>query len=138
MSYLIDHYLIDKHCIDRLVSDYLKYNQLVIGVDFDDTIYDTYKKDRTHNIVINTLKKAQTLGCVLCVWTANKNDQLVKQRWEEIGLTINYYNESPIILHSAQVKPYFSILLDDRAGLNSATTCLHHALEQIEKQRKQQ
>lgn len=133
MSYPIDHYLIHKNCVDRLVSDYCKYGQLVIGVDFDDTIYDTYKKQRTHDIVISTLRKAQALNCKLCVWTANNNEKLVRERWSELDLTIDHYNESPIVIHSNQVKPYFSLLLDDRAGLNSAITALHDALQIIQK-----
>jgi N-acetyl-gamma-glutamyl-phosphate reductase len=58
-------------------------------------------------------------NCTLCVWTANVNEELVRTTWAQLALKIDYYNESPLKLFNT-AKPYFNILLDDRAGLDSA------------------
>lgn len=132
-SITTDHYLIHEHCVQRLVEEYRKHNGLIIGVDFDDTIYDTHHNNYTHNAVIMLLRLAQSLGCTLCVWTANADEERVRSRWTELGLVIDYYNESPVKFHANQTKPYFNLLLDDRAGLSSAVTSLYFTLMTIEK-----
>ena len=105
----------------RLIDEYEKHQNIIIGVDFDDTINDTFNRGHV-NIpeLVSMLKDLQTtFNCTLCVWTANINEELVRTTWANLGLTIDYYNESPLKLFNP-AKPYFNILLDDRAGLDSA------------------
>lgn len=105
----------------RLIDEYERHSNVIIGVDFDDTINDTFNRGHV-NIpeLVSMLKDLQTtFNCTLCVWTANLNEELVRTTWANLGLTIDYYNESPIKLFNP-AKPYFNILLDDRAGLDSA------------------
>lgn len=105
----------------RLIDEYEKHSNIIIGVDFDDTINDTFNRGHV-NIpeLVSMLKDLQTtFNCTLCVWTANINEELVRTTWANLGLTIDYYNESPLKLFNP-AKPYFNILLDDRAGLDSA------------------
>ena len=115
-----DPYCNQHRAAERLYAEYTKYGNLIIGVDFDDTIYDCHANDYVFPATTDVLKEAQALGCKLCVWTANADKALVHSVWADLGLTINYYNESPIKFHDDQVKPYFNLLLDDRAGLGDA------------------
>ncbi len=126
-----DPYKHKRRTVTRLVAEYKKHGSLIIGVDFDDTIYDCHDQGFTFPETIRLLQEAQDLGCKLCVWTANQDELLVFTTWANLGLRINYYNESPVVLHKYQVKPYFNLLLDDRAGLHSAIKTLRLALKQI-------
>lgn len=117
---IADPYCYRYRAAERLYAEYTKHGNLIIGVDFDDTIYDCHANGYVFPATIDVLKEAQALGCKLCVWTANADKALVHSVWADLGLTINYYNESPIKFHDDQVKPYFNLLLDDRAGLGDA------------------
>ena len=107
--------------VTRLISEYERHKNIIIGVDFDDTINDTF--ERGHIGIPGLVAMLQQLqsefNCTLCVWTANINEELVRTTWANLGLTIDYYNESPLKLFNP-AKPYFNILLDDRAGLDSS------------------
>lgn len=125
--------------IERLIEEYWKHNNLVIGVDFDDTIRDTFGRGlRNIEKLVKKLKALQRdFNCTLCVWTANADEALVRKSWEEKGLNVDYYNESPIKKpHFNSVKPYFNVLLDDRAGLDSSYRQIKVLLKVLKKQRK--
>ena len=126
-----DPYCDSYRATERLYAEYVKHGNLIIGVDFDDTIYDCHANDYVFPATIDVLKEAQALGCKLCVWTANADIALVYSVWADLGLTINYYNESPFKFHDDQVKPYFNLLLDDRAGLGDALYSLIMVIERI-------
>ena len=119
--------------LTRLIFEYYEHQGLIIGVDFDDTLYDYHNRGFTFPRTISILRKAQELNCKLCVWSATDDRARVESVWKEHGLNIDYYNESPVVLSKAQVKPYFNILLDDRAGLVSAVETLYQVLKYIEK-----
>jgi len=107
--------------ITRLIEEYKRHNSLIIGVDFDDTINDTFNRGLDISGIVYLLQRLQSeFNCILCVWTANQNEELVRSKWEELGLKIDYYNTSPLADKFPGPKPYFNILLDDRAGLYSA------------------
>ena len=130
-----DPYCDPYRAIERLYAEYVKHGNLIIGVDFDDTIYDCHANGYEFPTTIDALKEAQALGCKLCVWTANADKALVHSVWADLGLTINYYNESPIKFHDDQVKPYFKLLLDGRAGLGDALDSLIMVIERIKANR---
>ena len=108
---------------DRLISEYAAHKNIIIGVDFDDTIDDSVHNRGNTSIpyIVYVLGKLQKeYNCTLCVWTANQNKDKVVNRWNELGLRIDYYNESPLSKKFPGPKPYFNVLLDDRAGLDSS------------------
>ena len=111
----------NKLAVTRLISEYERHQNIIIGVDFDDTINDTFNRGNLGiSVLVGMLHKLQSeFNCTLCVWTANVNEELVRTTWSDLGLTIDYYNESPLKLFNP-AKPYFNILLDDRAGLDSS------------------
>ena len=123
-----DPYVSEFRSAERLCAEWKRHGSIIIGVDFDDTIYDCHSKGFVFPYTISTIKRAQKLGAKLCVWTANANKDLVDSVWNKLELKYDYYNESPIVLHDNQIKPYFNLLLDDRAGLESALHILNRTM----------
>ena len=127
---ITDPYTNEFRAAARLLNEWKKHNSIVIGVDFDDTIYDCHSNGFEFPHTVTTLKRAQSLGAKLCVWTANADKELVERTWSKLGLAYDCYNRSPIVLHENQVKPYFNLLVDDRAGLGSALHVLNLTMVQ--------
>lgn len=117
----------------RLITEYERHNNIIIGVDFDDTINDTFNKGHVNiPVLVDVLKQLQQdFNCTLCVWTANQDESKVRTRWEELGLRIDHYNTSPLADKFPGPKPYFNILLDDRAGLDSSSRVVINLLKHL-------
>lgn len=115
---------------ERLVSEYVNHDFLVIGVDFDDTIRD-FDTGLVINPVVELLKEARKHNCILCLYTCREEKRLVEATkfCEKIGLEMDYINSSPIILHTR--KPLFNILLDDRAGLVESYNLLKKFIDDV-------
>lgn len=116
---------------NRLMQEYLKYDTLYIGFDFDNTIwdYDNYgdnyedNPDAVHWEIVELLKNCKKVGMKLCLWTSCqiKKDEIIKSHLcKEWGIEPDYINWSP--LSPGATKPHFNLLLDDRAGLED---CMH-------------
>lgn len=88
----------NKLSTSRLIKEYEAHNNIIIGVDFDDTLFDTHDRKLQHiSFLVGLLSQLQKdFNCPLCVWTANVDEQLVRSTWATLGLTIDYYNESPL------------------------------------------
>lgn len=128
-----DPFLDKQTCINRLYQDYQRHNSLVVAFDFDNTVYDFHNKQYTFPKVISLLKECQTNNLELFCFTANKNYQLVTEHLECIGLYNIPINESSVDVGSLS-KPYFNVLLDDRAGLHDAYVQLSEVLILIKEQ----
>lgn len=121
----------------RLLSDYNKYGNLVIGFDFDNTIYDYNHSgfcEEGYDEIINLLKRAQeVLNYTMCLYTSETDSEKLKWKIDYIknlGIKVKYINCSPLSLKA--IKPHFSILLDDRAGLESAYDTLKFVVDEVE------
>jgi len=117
----------------RLYTEWKKYNGIIIGVDFDDTINDFHEKGFTYPKAIHAIQKAQAMGCTICSWTANADETAVRTKFESLGIAIDYYNTSPVMFEGTP-KPYFNLLLDDRAGLGQALDSLEACMSLITKE----
>lgn len=123
--------------VERLVKEYRLYNNLIIGFDFDCTIFDYHKNGLNVQPVINLLKRASDNGLTMCLHTLclNYSDvQTKKDYCNSLGINVDYINESPILKKSFptdRTKPFYSILLDDRAGLPSTFDILTKTLNII-------
>lgn len=123
-----DPYCSHARVMHRLKEELKKYEFLIIGFDFDDTIYDYHNKGYSYNDVINLLKQAKSLGFILCLYTVEPDKE--KLQWKinyckNLGIEPDYVNKSPVMIGTT--KPFFNILLDDRAGLY----CSYLALKEI-------
>jgi len=103
------------------------HNTIIVGVDFDDTIFplstNNYIIERCSKVVelIKSLKDVITI----CLYTVADNQSIAykKQLMKEWEIPAAYVNESPVTLGNG-AKPYFNILLDDKAGLNETIEIL--------------
>jgi hypothetical protein len=119
------------HRVTKLVNQYNQHNSLVIGVDFDFTLYDP-ETDTIHQELVDLLHLAQDKNCILCLWTANTERlQYIIGKCAQAGLYFSYINESPITIAGGSTKPHFNILLDDTAGLGQAIEILELTLKEI-------
>lgn len=114
----------------RLVSDYMNYGNLIVGVDFDDTIRD-YETGKIIDEVVDLLKEASRNNFIICLYTCREDRKLVEALnfCKGIGLQIDYVNCSPVL--PGLRKPFFNILLDDRAGLVDTTELLKNIINDI-------
>ena len=125
-----DRYIKYTQCFDRLLIEYKKYNSLLIAFDFDNTVFDCLQVDDTFPMMEELLKRSKQIGCKLILFTVNENEALDKaiQYCQDRGYAPDYVNESPIMNTR---KPFYNLLLDDRAGLGEATKLLSDLLETI-------
>lgn len=118
----------------RLLVEYEKYGKLYVAFDFDNTIFDYHNNGGDYSQVINLLKECSELGFTLILFTSN--DDVTKHNWmkeycSHFSIKVDYVNENPIVLNTK--KPYYNILLDDRAGLESAWCSLSYVVETIKR-----
>lgn len=126
------------NCLDRLKSEYSIHGNLIIGFDFDDTVFALHDNISV-NSVVKLLQEAKQLGLTLCLWTGVDSEKELKYKKEIcklIGIEPDYVNSSPIMLGTT--KPYFNLLLDDRAGLGTAAYLLIQILDFIKIYNKEQ
>ena len=123
-------------CKRRLLEEYKKYGRLIVAFDFDNTIFDYHNNEGDYSEVIHLLNRCYKLGFYLVLFTCEENliELQAKQRQtaEILGLDENfklYINKSPIFTKSE--KPYYNILLDDRAGLEESYEILKYVVDEI-------
>lgn len=118
------------NCCERLKNELDKHGKLVIGFDFDNTIFDVHNRGGSYNEVINILKECKQRGWILCLFTAELREDWLKWKVDyckHFGIEPDYINESPLIPGTR--KPFFNLLLDDRAGLEGAYLILRTVLD---------
>lgn len=131
-----DPYFNKTKSIERLFNDYLVHGNLIVAFDWDDTIFDYHNKGFKYPAMIAILKQCQDLGFKLILFTGSEGYRLalINIKCHELGLNIKYINESPIMKENR--KPYYNILLDDRAGLGEAYYILTETIKLIKKGKK--
>jgi len=115
-----DRYLDLYENVDRLVKDFKAHNSLFIAFDFDNTIWDFHKVGDTYPKLKKLLKFLSGKDeFKLILFTGNEGEKLdqIIRSCEAMTIHPDYINSSPIM---KTTKPYYNILLDDRAGLNDA------------------
>jgi beta-phosphoglucomutase-like phosphatase (HAD superfamily) len=114
-----DRYLNISENVKRLLKDYKKHNNIFVAFDFDNTVYDFHKIGDTFPKIENLLRELKQKNITLILFTGNegaKLDTIIKY-CKNNGYEPTFINENPIMKTR---KPYYNILLDDRAGLNDA------------------
>ena len=74
----MDFYLNKKNTYQRLVTEFEKYESLVVAFDFDNTVYDFHHVGLEFTDVISLLRDLKKIGCYLIVFTANEDETFVK------------------------------------------------------------
>lgn len=126
-----DPYISLVRCARRLANEYERHGTLYVAFDFDNTVYDYHNQGYEFDRVESILKDCKEYGLKLILFTAKETqdelDQCVSY-CKKRGYEPDYVNESPIMKTS---KPYYNILLDDRAGLESAASILEEVIHCI-------
>lgn len=125
----------DKYLLNRLKCEYHKYKKLVIGFDFDNTIFDVHNEGIDCSDIISLLQEAKKIGFILCLYTAELRSDWLDWKvkyCEHFGIKPDYVNESPLL--QGTDKPFFNLLLDDRAGLQSAFSILQKVIKYAEEE----
>ena len=132
----MDYYLSTTNCVNRLVREWKTYKKLIIAVDFDGTIYDTYGEGRVFNDVINLLKRCAKIGAYFIVFTCRRDDEqhIIIDCLNENNLPYDKINDNVEFTMVTGRKVYYNIFLDDRAGLLSAYEILSDAVTIMEKE----
>lgn len=130
----VNYWSDDRLSIERLKQEYKLHHTLVIGFDFDNTIYDSHDNGLNVDPVKLLLKQCSVLGFTMCLYTISSNpDEMTTldkiDYCTGIGIQVDYVNKSPLLPNP--YKPFFNILLDDRAGLAAAYNTLRTALLEL-------
>lgn len=113
----MDKYLNDTANFERLLREYDRYGSLCIAYDFDDTIHDYHGTGHTYPLVKELIRDLKSIGCKLVCWTAYKDLGYVANFLDMNDIPFDAINDGGIPLPWESKKPFFSALLDDRAGL---------------------
>lgn len=130
---VVDPYLDDSLCIDRLAENWKIHDGIIIAFDFDNTVFDYYEKSYKYDKVIELLKECKSMGCTLILSTFcdESKFEFMRNKCVEVGIEIDYINQSPPYIPFTGNKIYYNILLDDRAGLSAAYNILYKTKERI-------
>lgn len=128
-----DPFLDDVACIKRLVREWEKHGRLIVGFDFDNTIFDYYQEGHTFPKVIQLLKDCKEAGFVLTLFTSCNQDRMPEliKYMEDNKIPYDLINETPDYIPFKGRKIYFNVLLDDRAGLSAAYRHLSSVIAHI-------
>lgn len=119
-----DPYMNRNNVVRRLLKEWDEHGTLFVAFDFDNTVFDYHNKGFTFPRIEFLLQQCKKEGFKLILFTAKETqDELEKciAYCEKFGYKPDYINESPIMNTK---KPYYNILLDDRAGLQQAAEIL--------------
>lgn len=131
----MDYYLNKENTFQRLLTEYKKYQSLVIAYDFDNTVYDYHKNGWQFLQMIQLLKALKEIGCYLIIFTANEAEAFVKDYCIANEIPFDVINENPPFYKSTARKIYYNILLDDRTGLAEAYEHLNRLIKQVYRER---
>lgn len=114
---MLDPYLDREASFTRLMREYELHGSLVVGYDFDSTVFDYHNNGEDYPAVTELLRQLKSIGCKLICWTATRDLEFVKQYLAEKNIPCDGINTDGIKLPWESRKPFFSTLLDDRVGL---------------------
>jgi hypothetical protein len=114
--------------VDKLLKAYKEHGKIIVGLDFDGTVFSLEGDDdvvcaKVRLLILDLQKKD---AIILCLYTIADAQSLqykthIMTSW---GIPVDYINHSPVKIYDHCDKPYFNILLDDKAGLNEALEIL--------------
>ncbi|AEZ50190.1 haloacid dehalogenase type 3 [Bacillus phage BCPG3] len=130
----MDYFMIEDNAVNRLLHEWWTYGQIVVAYDFDNTVFDYHSEGHDYSEVIELIHELNEAGAYLMVYTARPDDQLdfVAKYLSEQRIPFDSINKTPeFIPFGENKKLYYNILLDDRAGLESAVKILKRVLTEL-------
>lgn len=118
----MDKYLEENSSYNRLYEEYNRYGNLIVAVDFDDTLYDFHSKGYTYEKVSQLVRELYSLNCWIVIWTGNQNTKFVEKYLKERNIPYNSIDDEAdvskkLLKGRFPRKVYANVYLDDRAGL---------------------
>jgi len=115
---------------NRLQQDYLVHKSLFVAFDYDNTVFDFHNQGINYDEIIKILRICKSLGFTLILFTGNEGEKLevIKQDLKNREIPFDLINENPLMKTR---KPYYNILLDDRAGLKESYNNLKRLIDEI-------
>lgn len=115
---------------ERLKQDYLVHKSLFVAFDYDNTVFDYHSQGINYSKIIDLLIVCKSLGFTMILFTGNEGDKLdvIKKDLSSRNIPFDLINENPLMKTR---KPYYNILLDDRAGLKEAYNNLKKLTDEI-------
>lgn len=115
---------------NRLRQDYLAHKSLFVAFDYDNTVFDYHSEGINYEAIVKLLKTCKSYGFTLILFTGNEGEKLdiIKQDLIERDIPFDLINENPLMKTR---KPYYNILLDDRAGLKESYNNLKRLTDEI-------
>jgi len=122
--------VLDFNFYSRLKDDYLIHKSLFVAFDYDNTVFDYHEKGIKYDKIIKLLRTCKSLGFTLILFTGNEGDKLevIKRDLQDRNIPFDLINENPLMKTR---KPYYNILLDDRAGLKESYSLLKRLTDEI-------
>lgn len=114
--------------LNQLIEVYEKHGKIIIGVDFDDTVFPFNKSVANINRCNEVVEIVRDLKpySIICLWSvADAQSLIYKEHIMDLyGIKPDYVNDSPLNKWGESKKVYFNIQLDDKAGLNETLQVL--------------
>ena len=132
LTTLLSHPFNQQACTQRLIKEAVEHKgKLIVAFDFDNTIFDYHNNGGDYSQVIALLQECSKLGMIMILFTAQ--DDEARLEWmvaycNHFKINVDYINRSPLL---NTTKPYYNILLDDRAGLSEAFSELAYVVEYL-------
>ena len=117
--------------VERLRCEKAAHGSLFIAFDFDSTIFDYHNIGQCVADVISLLKQCSDDGHKMILLTSNEDEEklaFIRYYCKHYGIRIDYVNENPEVCKGCR-KPYYNILIDDRAGINEACEVLDEVIK---------
>jgi len=139
-----DPFLSSRSSYNRLVEEHHKHNgQLVVALDYDNTIFDYHSKGYTFKKVIRLIRDCNAIGYKVVIFSgsANERHKDIRAICKKRKIKIDGINTDLIDWHHnkaldwSRSKIYYNILLDDRAGLKEAYKILRKLVTKVIKKK---
>lgn len=114
---LNDPYLGTDTAFYRLYKEYKKHGSLCIGFDFDGTVHDFHGTGASYPAMEELLRDLKEINCRLICWSCYRDHAYISKYLTDNNIPFDGINTDGIHLPWETRKPFFSALLDDRAGL---------------------
>ena len=124
-----------------LKETYEKHGDIIVAVDFDDTVFDYHEVGLDLTDTLNVLRQCNKHNLTIIIYTASDKERFkfISHYMHNVGIHIYGINENKAGLPFGNSgKIYYNILLDDKAGLNEAKARLKEFLTEIATSKKKQ
>ena len=120
--------------LTKLYGVFSAHNNIILALDFVDTIYDWKNQGYDCPYVLDLVKRCQSkLNAKVILFTCRENNwlQFAVDYCKDNGITLYGINENPD--HPpTKSKPFYNVLLDDKACLGEVCQVLEKLLESLQ------